>query len=84
MGLIIVYAVYTKVKTPSLNKDKAVGILTRLRARCLRNFGSILSRDKRGSPFSSPNSRERLWERPKDVFSREQWLLPPGIKRQSV
>jgi len=36
-----------------------------LRARRLRNFGSILSRSKRVSPTSSPNSRERLWVDPK-------------------
>ena len=54
-----------KGKTPSLNRDKAVGVLTRLRARRLRNFGSIFSRGKRVSPMSSPNSRERLWEDPK-------------------
>jgi len=51
-----------KGKTLSLSRDKAVGVLTRLRARRLRNFGSILSRDKRVSPIFSPNSRERLWE----------------------
>jgi len=71
-------------KTPSFNRDKAVGILTRLQARRLSNFGSILSRDKRVSPIFSPNIRERLWEGPKDVFNRVQWLLPPGPKWKEV
>jgi hypothetical protein len=78
-----VHRIY-KGKTPSLKRDKAVSILTRLGARRLQIFGSILRRDKRVRSIFSPNSRERLWERPKDVFNREKCLLPLETKRKRV